>query len=64
MSLTTKRYTRNGTDIRIMRQWFKTHVIIFKYVKEPWEKGRKVPWTVAEFEQGEVNNNNKKWIEI
>lgn len=39
---------------------FKSHDFIFKYVKEPWGKGRTHAWTVEEFEQGE-GNNKKEW---
>lgn len=39
---------------------FKSHGLIFKYVKEPWGKGRRHAWTFDEFEQGE-GNNRKEW---
>lgn len=37
---------------------FKSHALIFKYVKEPWRKDTNDAWTVGEFEQREVNSNN------
>lgn len=45
MSLAIKRYNRsrprNGTDVEIRRLIFKSLVLIFKYIKEPWVEDRK-----------------------